>query len=66
MPLGEHRQVAISLAACRALQLGQHIELLQGEKMAKRGRRGGRLLFLLCRNSPSALVAFFQWNKDAR
>ena len=54
-----HRRVAISLAACRALQWGQRIELLRGEKMANSGRRGGCLRSPPCTRRPSALVAFY-------
>lgn len=56
--LEEHRRVAISLVACRALRLGQRIELLRGEKMANSGRRGGCLRCPPWRRRPSVLVAF--------
>ena len=58
VPLGEHRRVAISLVACRALQLVQRIELPQGEKRANNETKVGSPPTLQCRKRPSALVAF--------
>jgi len=57
VPLGEHRRVAVSLEACRALPWGQRIELLPGEKMANSERRGGCLRSPLCTTRRSDLVA---------